>query len=181
MKLRKLWHSVRGYDGLYQVSNFGEIKSLPRRKHLPNGKYTVSKEKLLSPARIGKDGYEFVYLTVGGESKRFYVHRIVAEAFLPNPDGMPFVNHINGLKFDNRLENLEWCSRSKNAKHAYRVLGVGRTCKIAQYDKRGNYIKTWANAYQAQEELGINRGNINSCVNKHRKTAGGFRWEAICY
>ena len=180
MKLRKLWHSVRGYEGLYQVSNFGEIKSLSRWKHLPNGKYTVSKEKLLSPAQIGKDGYKFVYLTVDGRSKRFYVHRIVAEAFLPNPNRLPFVNHLNGIKFDNRPENLEWCSRSENTKHAARVLGVGNTRKIAQYDKRGNYIRTWANAYQVQEELGINHGNINSCVNKHRKTAGGYRWEAIC-
>ena len=52
--------------------------------------------------------------------------------------------------------------------------------KVAQYDKRGNYIKTWANAYEVQEKLGINHGNINSCVNKHRKTAGGYRWEALC-
>lgn len=97
MKLRRIWHSVRGYEGLYLASNFGEIKSLSRRKHLPNGKYTVSKEKLLSPAQIGKDGYKFVYLSSGGSSKRLYVHRIVAEAFLPNPDGMPFVNHLNGM------------------------------------------------------------------------------------
>lgn len=180
MKLRKLWHTVRGYEGLYLVSNFGEIKSLPRRKHLPNGGYSMSKERILSPAQIGKDGYKFVYLTVDGKSKRFYVHRIVAEAFILNAEGLRDVNHINGLKSDNRVENLEWCSRSDNVKHAHRVLHVGRTNKIAQYDMRGNYIKTWANAYQVQDELGINRGNINSCVNKHRKTAGGFRWEAIC-
>lgn len=177
MKLRK---QIKGYEGLYEVCSDGAIISMPRQKRLPNGKSCQSKERVLSPARIGTEGYEFVYLRKNGKSHRHYVHRIVAENFLEDIKSGNVVNHINGIKYDNHLENLEWCCQSDNVKHATRVLGLGTTRKIAQYDKRGNYIRTWANAYEAQEKLGINRGNINSCVNKHRKTAGGYRWEAVC-
>lgn len=180
MKLRKeIWKPIRGYLGLYEISSLGRVKSLSRAKLTPSGKCCNSSEKILSAGHIGKDGYEFVYLRKDGQSRRFYVHRLVAKEFLPLPNS-DMVNHKNGIKFDNRVENLEWCNRSENTKHAFRVLSVGKVRKIAQYDKNGNYIKTWANAYEAQEELGINHGNINSCVNKHRKTAGGYRWEAIC-
>lgn len=176
MKLRK---QIRGYEGLYQVRSDGAIISMPREKRLPNGKLCKSKERVMSPARIGEDGYEFVYLRKGGKTHRYYVHRLVADNFLSDIKNGNVINHINGIKYDNRVENLEWCSQSENVKHATRVLGL-RSRKIAQYDKRGNYIKTWANAYEVQEELGINHGNINSCINKHRKTAGGYRWEALC-
>lgn len=177
MKLRK---EIRGYEGLYEARSDGAIISMPKKKRLPNGKYCMSQEKVLSAGQLGKDGYKFVYLFKDGKSRRFYVHRLIAETFLNDIKSGDMVNHLNGCKFDNRPENLEWCNRSENAKHACRVLGVGKTRKIAQYDKRGNYIKTWANAYEAHEVLGISHGDINSCVNKHRKTAGGYRWEAIC-
>lgn len=176
MKLRK---QIRGYEGLYEVRSDGAIISMPREKRLPNGGLCQSKERVLSPARIGVDGYDFVYLRKGGKSHRHYVHRLVAENFISGIKNGDVINHINGIKYDNRVENLEWCTQSNNVKHATRILGL-RSRKIAQYDKRGNYIKTWANAYEAQEKLGINHGNINSCINKHRKTAGGYRWEAVC-
>lgn len=176
MKLRK---QIRGYEGLYEVRSDGAIISMPREKRLPNGKLCRSKERVMSPARIGEDGYEFVYLRKEGKTYRHYVHRLVADNFLSDIKNGNVINHINGIKYDNRVENLEWCSQSENVKHATRVLGL-RSRKVAQYDKRGNYIKTWANAYEVQEKLGINHGNINSCVNKHRKTAGGYRWEALC-
>lgn len=175
MKLRR---QIKGFN--YCVTNDGEIISLPKARLTPKGTPCLTKERKLKPGRIGENGYEIVYLRKNGKSIRFYVHRLVAEAFIENPNSLEFVNHINGVKFDNRADNLEWCSRAQNGLHACRVLEVGKSRKVAQYDRNGNYIKTWANSYQASEQLGINRGNINSCVNKHRKTAGGFRWEAIC-
>lgn len=165
MKLKnEIWKDIPEYSG-YQISSLGNVRS---------NKY--GDWRLLKPAVDGA-GYLVVYLRKDNESVRFHVHRLVAQAFVEG-NGSD-VNHINGVKIDNQMENLEWCSRSENIKHATRVLGL-RSRKIAQYDKHGNYIKTWANAYEAQEKLGISHGNINSCVNKHRKTAGGYRWEAIC-
>lgn len=166
MKLRnEIWKDIPEYSG-YQISSLGNVRS---------NKY--GDWRLLKPALDGA-GYLIVYLRKDKKSIRFHVHRLVAQVFV-NGNGSD-VNHKNGAKTDNRADNLEWCSRSENVKHATRVLGVGKTRKIAQYDRRGNYMKTWANAYEVQENLGINHGNINSCVNKHRKTAGGYRWEAVC-
>lgn len=166
MKLRnEIWKDIPEYSG-YQISSLGNVRS---------NKY--GDWRWLKPALDGA-GYSIVYLRKDKKSTRFHVHRLVAQVFV-NGNGSD-VNHKNGTKTDNRADNLEWCSRSENVKHATRVLGVGKTRKIAQYDRRGNYIKTWANAYEVQEDLGINHGNINSCVNKHRKTAGGYRWEALC-
>lgn len=166
MKLRnEIWKDIPEYSN-YQISSLGNVRS---------NKYGCW--RLLNPALDGA-GYLIVYLRKDKKSIRFHVHRLVAQVFV-NGNGSD-VNHKNGIKTDNRADNLEWCSRSENVKHAIRVLGLGKTRKIAQYDRWGNYIKTWTNAYEAQEKLGINRGNINSCVNKHRKTAGGYRWEAVC-
>ena len=108
------------------------------------------------------------------ETARFHLRFKAIEVYYEYYSITEFLN--DWQDFDEWLEDVE----KENTKHATRVLGVGNTIKIAQYDKRGNYIRTWANAYQAQEELGINRGNINSCVNKRRKTAGGYIWEEIC-
>ena len=184
MKLRnkgEIWKPIKGFEELYEISSLGRVKSVARPMHLPiKGAYYTSREKIMSPARIGADGYEFVYLRKDGKTHRHYVHRLVADNFLGDMKNGNVVNHINGIKYDNRVENLEWCDQSHNMKHAIRVLGLGKARKIVQYDKCGNYIKTWNNAYEVAEKLGINKGNINSCINKRRKTAGGYRWEALC-
>lgn len=104
---REVWRDIDGYDGLYQVSNMGRVRSC---------KY--GKWKVLKPATINK-GYFFVNLWRNGEGKHYLVHRLVAEAFIPNPDDKPQVNHINGVKNDNREVNLAWCTSSENRQHAY--------------------------------------------------------------
>lgn len=178
MKLRK---QIRGYDGIYEVCSDGSIISMPREKRLPNGKLCRSKERIMSPARIGEDGYEFVYLRKEGKTYRHYVHRLVADNFLTDIKNGNVINHINGIKYDNRVENLEWCSQSDNVKHATRILGK-RSIPIIQIDKlTGEHIRHWANAYEVYEKIGISPGDINACINGKRKSAGGFLWERRVY
>ena len=178
MKIRndEQWRHIDGFDDKYMVSSYGRIKSLSRKKHLPNGGTCMSKEKILSPGEIKKNGYLIVYLRKDGKPHRFYVHRIVAEAFIgkSNQD----VNHIDGNKQNNNIKNLEYCSRSENMLHSFRVLG--QNCrKVDQFSKGGEFIKRWNNAYEVYDVIGVNRGNINSCINGKRKTAGGFIWKGV--
>ena len=110
----EVWKKVKGYEGIYEVSNYGNVKRVSgitgvNTKYL-NGYY-------LKPLDNGK-GYLRVKLTTNNKSKRIMLHRIIAEAFIPNPDNKPVVNHINHNIVDNRINNLEWCTQSENVLHA---------------------------------------------------------------
>lgn len=107
------WVPIDGYEGLYEVSDAGMVRSLKR---------TTTSGRVLSQ-RAGTGGYLNVCLCKDNRKKTFVVHRLVARAFLDNPEGKSEVNHKNGIRTDNRVENLEWVTRSENEKHAYEVLG----------------------------------------------------------
>lgn len=113
----EIWKWVVGYENLYQVSNLGRVKSIERRFESSNGERII-KEKLLA-FEIDKDGYKRTNLRKNGVQKHKLIHRLVCEAFIPNTNKNPEVNHINGIKYDNRADNLEWCTRSQNEQHAY--------------------------------------------------------------
>ena len=107
----EIWKDIKGYEGLYQVSNMGRIKSLGNNK--------TRKEKILS-LKPSNNGYIKVYLCKNGKQKPFSVHRLVAQAFLPNPDNLPEVNHIDENKENNHVKNLEWCDRKYNMTYGTR-------------------------------------------------------------
>ncbi len=113
----EIWKDVIGYEGIYQVSNLGRMKRIAKN-HLCNLKYQG--EYYLKPMDNGK-GYLRMKLSNNGFSKRVMLHRIIAEAFIPNPLNKKVINHINNNKKDNRIENLEWCSQSENCLHSVKL------------------------------------------------------------
>ncbi len=117
--MKEIWKDVEGYEGLYQVSNLGNVKSLKRKKW--NGfNFIETTEKILKTSKSYK-GYLRTRLYKDGKSKCFPTHRIVAQAFIPNPNNKPQVNHIDGDKTNNKAENLEWCTNAENQQHAIKT------------------------------------------------------------
>lgn len=116
------WKDIKGYENLYQVSNMGRVKSLKRLILSPTGNY-YSKEKIMTINQNDGIGYVKIRLFKNSKSKPVRIHRLVAEAFIPNPENKKDVNHKNGIKHDNRAENLEWATRSENEIHSVKVLG----------------------------------------------------------
>lgn len=182
----ELWKNIEGYDGLYQISNKGNIRSLRDK----NGNNRIINRKM----RISKNGYYYTNLWKNSKSKTVKPHRLVAIYFIDNPDNLPCVNHINGNKLDNDVNNLEWCSFSDNTKHAIRCLNykpgknlikynesglnkIKQYKKVAQYDLKGNFIKEWDSIKEAQETLNIN--HISDCINGRRNKAGGYKWQQL--
>jgi hypothetical protein len=175
----EIWKDVVGYEGLYLVSDLGNMKSLPRG---------FTKGKILKP--MLQRGYANICLCKNGIIKRVRIHRIQAIAFIPNPENKPYINHKNGVRNDNRIENIEWCTNSENQKHSFDVLGrkpaygmlgkTGSLCKnskpVNQYDIDGNFIKTWPAQSEAARELGLYQTNIWHACKGHYKSCGGFKW-----
>lgn len=125
MKELELWSDIEGYEGHYQVSNLGRVRSLDRGMYVRQDRYkqprwTNRKGKILNIYLDGK-GYQMVRPCLFGISKTLMVHRLVATAFVPNPDGKPAVNHINANHLDNRASNLEWCTTKENNHHTIKL------------------------------------------------------------
>jgi len=157
----EIWKCVVGAEDHYIVSNYGRIKN----KHT---------DCILKPSKSGC--YYHVELRYG-INKHLLVHRIVAEAFIPNPSNFPQVNHIDEDKHNNNATNLEWCDSKYNNNYGYGSLA--RNQKIQQLDLDGNLIKTWDSLKEASENLGLLYQGISACCRKKRITCGGFKWRYL--
>lgn len=178
--MKEIWRDVAEYEGYYQVSNLGNVRSVERTVARSNY-FVVLKSQVLKPA-IRTAGYLFVNLSKDSKVKTKNIHRLVADAFLPNPQCKQEVNHKNGNKTDNNINNLEWCSRSENMIHSYDVLGNRRfgkdnpRAKVILQIKNGKVIGRFYGCYEAERMTGVKYGNINQCCNHRRKTANKYEW-----
>lgn len=200
----EIWRNIEGYEGLYQVSNQGNVRSL-------NYKQT-GMVQVLKPGKHTR-GYLLVTLYKDGKAKGCKVHRLVAQAFLPNPDNLPQVNHKDENPSNNRVENLEFCtakyntnygsrnqraSESNRGKHhseetkrkmsearrgkhhseeTKRKISETRSIPVAQYTKEGNLIAIYYEIMEAERQTGIYHSGIAKCCKGKRKSAGGFIWK----
>jgi hypothetical protein len=177
----EIWKDIPDYEGYYQVSNLGRVKSLPKKWGRGNG---YVKPEFFKKICKYFDGYEYTQLSIGTHRKKHKIHRLVAIAFIPNPEKKPQVNHINGVKHDNRVVNLEWATQSENIKHAYlyklQTPKKGRENKLSkpiiQYDINGLEINRYGSIREATRVFG---GNIK-CYRKNlqgvTKTYMGYVW-----
>ena len=166
------WRDVVGYEGLYQVSSEGRVKSLKRKG--------CKSERILKPIDDGR-GYLRVDLYAGGKRKRFKVHRLVCQAFHENPGNKPQVNHINENKTDNRASNLEWATARENSNFGTRNERVAkaRSKLVGQYAQDGELIKVWPSTMEVERQAGFSNGNISQAANGKYKHAYGFIWKYI--
>lgn len=131
----EIWKDIKGYEGMYQVSNMGRIKGLRRVINRINSPMELP-EKLLTPI-LDKHGYFIIHLSKENKKKKFYIHRLLGEYFIGNPTNQECINHKNGIKTDNSLDNLEWCTIAENNQHAFKI-GLNKKGKEHHlYGKKG--------------------------------------------
>lgn len=161
------WKAIPGYEGLYEVSDQGRVKSL-----------WYGQTRIMKPEKQGC-GYLRVMLCKDGQRKMLLVHRLVAEAFIPNPNNLKTVNHKDENKENNTVSNLEWMTMRDNLNygtHNKRV-AEAHSKQVQMFDKStGNLLTTFSSAHEAKRVTGISQGNICACCNGKRKSAGGYNW-----
>ena len=163
----EVWCDIEGYEGMYQVSNKGRIKSI-----------VYGKEKIRKLVR-DKKGYLTVCLFKNGENKGYKVHRLVCQTFLPNPNNLPEVNHRDEDKTNNSVQNLEWCNRKYNINYGTHMQRVSEKLSkpVLQYSKDGEFVKEWKSAMYIQRNFGYNHSFISACCRGERNSAYGFIWK----
>lgn len=179
---KEIWKDIKGYEGLYQVSNMGNVKSLERTVRNSRG-YRIVAERILKPQSNSK-GYLYVNLYKDGKMKRCRVNRLVAQAFLPNPHNLPVINHKDENKQNNYVENLEWCSHSYNNSYNGRAKKIGEkntnnpkiSKPVFSVNKVSGLIVEFPSLIEAERQTGISNSSICKCLKGKRNSAGGCVW-----
>lgn len=154
--MKEIWKEILGYEGLYEVSNLGKVRN--------------KKTGRILKLRGNKKKYWRIVLCKDGVCKEYKLHRLVAQAFLPNPQNFPQVNHKDENPDNNIVSNLEWCTALYNVRYSQAI-------PVLQYDLQGNFIREWGGENEAADALSIPQGNICKCCQGTRNYAGGFIWK----
>lgn len=196
MNENEIWKDIDGYEGLYQISNYGQVKSLKDNHGNP-------REKIL---KFGKDryGYLFVNLYIQGKKKFFLIHKLVSNAFIPNPNNLKCVNHKDENKENNVVDNLEWCTHQYNINYGtciqrrvantdwakkvantdwakkvantdYKLIAEKQSKRVYQYKKNGELVAIWQSTKECGRN-GYNFGHVAECCRGERKSHRGYIW-----
>ena len=183
--MKEEWRSIAGYEGIYEVSSMGKVRSLDR--------VDISGRKrngmILQTVKVGHapNKYLAVSLSKDGVARKVRIQRLVANAFLPNPENKPEVNHLNEDKMDNRVENLCWATSKENMNYGTRTKRAAKSAKATAERKRakpvlqiggdGTVVKEYPSVREAARQTGIDRAQIDRCIKKPWYKAKGFQWK----
>lgn len=169
--MEEIWKDIEGFEGLYQVSNMGRVKSLRRN--------------IILKSQIARSGYKRIQLYNNKGYKHFQIHRLVATAFISNPDNLPQVNHKDENKANNCVDNLEWCTPEYN--HNYGTINIRISQKqlnhknkskiVLQYSLDGTFIKEWKSTMDVERNLGFAHTHISECCRGEQAYGYGYLWK----
>lgn len=195
--MEEKWKDIRGYEGYYQISNLGRVKSLDRAVVYSDGRVRKFPGKIMALTDISNAGYIVVSLQKNNIREKFTIHKLVASHFCPNPDNKPIVNHLDENKLNNRSDNLCWATYTENLmwndsrakrpynpttknKEALKRLWNKNKKPVVQYDLNHNLIAIYPSAHEATESLGLlpyTKRNIQQVCEGRQRTAYGYIWE----
>ena len=158
--MTEFYKDIPEFEGLYQISNLGNVKSL--------------RSNIIMKPRKNNAGYYYIQFSVNQKKTKKFIHRLVAEVFIPNPANKKEVHHLDGNPENNKMTNLKWVEHKDHTdlEHIPRA-----TKPVIQYDLNGNFIKFWNSQSEINRELNYNKGSISNCCNGKTKTAYGFKWQ----
>ena len=180
----EIWKDIQGYEGCYQISNLGRVKSLKRKVYAGMGKMRWQYERILSENKTNGNEYHIASLCKNSTEKNYYIHKLVAEAFIPNPNNYRYVNHKDENKHNNCVDNLEWCTAQYNAtyndihiKKGLKYRNNKQSKKIYQLDEEENVIKLFPSISEASRQLGVSDQAISDCLRGIQKHSAGYKWK----
>lgn len=186
--MEEIWKDIPGYEGFYEVSTYGNVRSVERKITYKVYNKLVSKTlpSVILQGKPSKNGYPIIHLSKHGYTKPFYIHRLVAEAFIDNPNGFRYINHKDEIKYNNYVGNIEWCTQQYNLTYGTAIERIiaktrnksGNPIAVKCYDINHNYLCTYPSMNEARRKLGIATFIISSICSGTRKTpdSQGHYW-----
>lgn len=182
----EIWKPINGYEDLYEISNVGRVKRIAREytcRQWQGGTSHYKLDEMILKLRKTPQGYYHInlYRRVNGKcvSDRRLIHRLVAEHFVDNPDGLPCVNHLDAIPTNNVYTNLEWCTQSHNIQYAYDI-GTKKPPgekAVKQFSLDGRFLNEWKSIAEAARKCGTYTANIQKVIKGKRSQAGGYKWK----